>query len=366
MDIFISAGEVSGDHHAAGLVRELKSILPDVRFWGIGGDEMKREGVELIRNMKDLGIVGIDGVIQKLPEFWNLTASILRKATNTDTKFAIFVDYPGYNIYLAKHMKNLGIKNFYFIAPQVWGWWSFRAKLIKRYFNRVFVIYPFEVEFFKRFSIKAEYVGNPVFDTVLDNMEECKLHIPENKKVVGLLPGSRPGEVKRILPKIMKIKEILNKRHGDIHFILSIVPQGMSIHVEGDLTVVKGRGREVMSCSDALLIASGTATLEAALYEKPFVVLYELSALSYIIGSMVKRVEFLSLANIVAGKEIVKEFIQHIPYEKVARIIEEYLYNENERSKIKAELSNLKRVLKGSAYKNTARLIKREVFDEND
>lgn len=367
MQVFISAGEVSGDHHAAGLVREVKALLPEVNFWGLGGKKMAEEGVQLVKDMEEFGVVGLDGVLQKVPEFYKLTSLIVDNVYRSNTRFAIFVDYPGYNIYLASHLKKVGVKNFYFIAPQVWGWWSFRAKLIKRYFERVFVIYPFEEKFYRMFSVDAIYVGNPVVDTIRGEGEECKIQVPSGKKIVGFLPGSRITEIKRLLPKMLEIKELLENRHSDLHFILSLVSSSMHVSSHKNLTIVRKMGRDVIRCSDALVIASGTATMEAALLQKPFVVLYELSTLSYIIGSIVRRTEFLSLANIIAGKEVVREFIQHIHPEEVAEVVEGCLYDDKIREKIKREFEPFKLILKGSAYKNAAKYIKKEVLNyEND
>ena len=357
--VFISAGEVSGDSHAAALVNALKSFVPDINLWGIGREKLRASGVNLVGFMEDYDIVGLDGIIKKGPSLFNLTKRII--AFSRGTSLAIFVDYPGYNILLARSFKKLGVKNVYYIAPQVWGWWRFRAKLVKRFFDLVLVIYPFEVEFWNSIGVNAIYVGNPVYDAVIKEKIE-PLSIPEGKKVIGLLPGSRSSEVKRMLPHMLAVKKILEKKHKDLFFVLSIVPDNIHVPADDNMMIVRGKGRAVMKSSDALIVASGTATLEAALLEKPMVVLYELSPLSYIIGSVVKRVEYLSLVNIVSGKEVVKEFIQHIKETEVAVEVEKLLFDSEKIYTLKNEYRKIKGVLSGNAPYNAARLIKRRFF----
>ncbi len=362
--IFISAGEVSGDYHAASLVRALKANIPDLTFWGIGRRKLREEGVKIVASMKNYDIVGLDGLIKKGPLFSELTGRILSLINGTSV--AVFVDYPGYNILLARYFKKRGVRNVYYIAPQIWGWWRFRAKLVKRYFDMVLVIYPFEVDFWKKRGVDAIYVGNPVYDSILKEEIKPLSGIPENKKIVGLLPGSRYSEVKRILPYMMEVKKILEKKHRDLFFILSLVPDGIGVQDDDNLWVVRGRGKSVMKSSDVLIVASGTATLEGALLEKPMVVLYELSPLSYFIGGMVKRVDYLSLVNIMSNREVVKEFIQKIDVSEVAHEVEKLLFDNDRVNTIKAEYKRIKNNLSGNAPENAARLIKRRFFNEKD
>ncbi len=209
-------------------------------------------------------------------------------------------------------------------------------------------------------------MGNPVIEMIMKEKQNCNITLPQGKKILGLLPGSRYGEVKRILPRMVKVKEVLERGHKDLHFLLSLIPENIEISEKGNLTVIRGKGRDVMRCSDAILAASGTATLEAALMLKPLVVVYELSALSYIIGKMVQRVEYLSLANIVASNRVVEEFIQEIPEQRVADILEAYLYDRKSKIEAIKRLENVKAKLVGGAYKNTANLIKTEVLNEDD
>ncbi len=362
--VFVSAGEVSGDSHAAALVNTLKNHVPDISFWGIGREKLKESGVKLVGFMEDYDIVGLDGIIKKGPSLYKLTKKVL--SLSHGTSLAIYVDYPGYNIFLARHFKKLGVKNVYYIAPQVWGWWSFRAKLVKRYFDLVMVIYPFEVDFWKSIGVEAVYVGNPVYNSIFKEKIEPLPQIPESKKIVGLLPGSRYSEVKRILPHMLGVKQILEKKYKNLFFLLSLVPDDINVPRDKNLRVIRGKGRSVIKSSDVLVVASGTATLEAALLEKPMVVLYELSPLSYIIGSMVKKVEYLSLVNIISGKEVVKEFIQDIKESEVALEVENLLFDRKKIDVLKGEYRKIKALLKGDAPYNAAQLIKRRFLYEKD
>lgn len=362
--VFISAGDVSGDFHASHLVKALQDRIPDVVFWGIGRKKLKEVGVNVLNFADHYDVVGIDSLFGKVPSFYRLTKNVVSNIDNTS--FAIFVDYPGYNIFLARYFKERGVKNVYYIAPQVWGWWSFRAKLVKRYFDLVLVIYPFEVDFWKSFGVNAIYVGNPVYDAILKNDIAAIPNLPKDKKIIGLLPGSRPSEVKRILPYLMKIKRSLEERYKNLYFLLSLVPEDINISFESNLRVVPGNGKAVMKSSDVVIVASGTATLEAALLEKPMIVLYELSPLSFLIGNIIKRVEYLSLVNIISQRRVVKEFIQRINVREVVDEVERLLFNEKEISKIKFAYKRIKKVLSGDASENAALLIKRRFLDEKD
>ena len=362
--IFISAGEVSGDWHAASLVRAIRKTIPDVEFWGIGREKLGESGVKLVAYMGEYDIVGIDGILKKTPYFYSLTKKIISRAL--DTSLAIFVDYPGYNILLARYFNNIGIKNIYYIAPQVWGWWQFRAKLVARYIDTALVIYPFEVDFWKRFGMNAVYVGNPVYDAIFQGHIEPIHPLPEGKKIIGLLPGSRYSEVKRVLPYMLRIKKLIEKKYKDVHFLLSLVPENIEVQKEENLAIIRGEGKRVMKSSDVLIVSSGTATLEGALLEKPMVVLYALSPLSYFLGRMVKRVEYLSLVNIVAGREVVKEFIQDIDVYKVAEEVEHLLFDKDRISEIKQGFLEIKSKLSGNASFNAASFIKRRFFNGKD
>jgi len=357
LKFFISAGEYSGDIHAAYLVRELKKIFPDAIFSGIGGDNMRREGVELIQHINDMGIIGFQEALRGVFKLRNLLKMSIEVIKNMD--ICIFVDYPGFNLKLSSYTKRAGKINYYYIAPQVWAWWNFRVKFIKKNFDYVFVILPFEEHFYRKYGIRVKYVGSPVLDSVL-NAHVKEIKIPEGKKIIGLLPGSRYDEVRRLVPRLMKIKKILEEDRKDLHFLMSLVPD-FKVGEEENLTILRGEAYEIMNASDFLIVASGTASLEAALFGKPMVVIYALSEFSWILAKLLARVKYASLVNILADEMVVPEFIQHIPEREIARLILEYLDNKELYNNTMSRILKIRDSLKPGAARRAALLIKKEV-----
>jgi len=357
LKFFISAGEYSGDIHAASLVRELKKVFPDAVFRGIGGDNMRREGVELIQHINELGIIGFQEALRgvfKLRDLLKMSVKVVK-----DMDICIFVDYPGFNLKLSYYTKRAGKINYYYIAPQIWAWWNFRVKFIKKNFHYVFVILPFEENFYRKYGIRVKYVGSPVLDSVLNAHVE-EIEIPRGKKIIGLLPGSRYDEVRRLVPRVLKIKKILEENRKDLHFLMSLVPD-FKVDEEENLTILRGGAYEIMNASDFLIVASGTASLEAALFGKPMVVLYALSEFSWILAKLLARVKYASLVNILADEKVVPEFIQHIPEREIARLILEYLDNRELYNNTVNRLVKIRDSLKPGAARRTALLIKKEV-----
>jgi lipid-A-disaccharide synthase len=319
--IMIIAGEASGDMHGANLVREMIKINPALNFYGIGGNKLREEGVELLANASDMAVVGLTEVISKLGSILKIMKMMKRSLDERRPDLVILIDYPDFNLPLAKAAKKRGIKVFYYISPQVWAWRKGRIGQIKRTVNKMAVILPFEVDTYGREGFAVNYVGHPLLDMVKLNYSKQesrkKFGLAENKITVGILPGSRLSEVEKLMPELLRASEILAQKMPDIQFILPLadtleekiiteIISGFTVKVH----IISGHTYDVISCADLALVASGTATLETALLGVPMIIVYKISLLSYIIGRLIVDVKNIGLVNIIAGKTIVPELIQ--------------------------------------------------------
>ncbi|MGA2780641.1 MAG: lipid-A-disaccharide synthase [Smithella sp.] len=332
--IMIVAGEASGDMHGANLVREMLKINPALNFYGIGGNKLREERVELLANASDMAVVGLTEVISKLGSILKIMKMMKRSLDDRRPDLVILIDYPDFNIPLAKAAKKRGIKVFYYISPQVWAWRKGRIGQIKKTVNKMAVILPFEVDTYGREGFVVNYVGHPLLDMVKLNYSKQesrkKFGLAENKITVGILPGSRLSEVEKLMPELLQASEILAQRMPDIQFILPLadtLEEKIITEIISRFTVkvqvIAGHTYDVISCADLALVASGTATLETALLGIPMIIVYKISLLSYIIGRLIVDVKNIGLVNIVAGKTIVPELIQSNASSK--RIAEEAL-----------------------------------------
>jgi lipid-A-disaccharide synthase len=332
--IMIVAGEASGDMHGANLVREMLKINPALIFYGIGGNKLREEGVELLANASDMAVVGLTEVISKLGSILKIMKMMKRSLDDRRPDLVILIDYPDFNIPLAKAAKKRGIKVFYYISPQVWAWRKGRIGQIKKAVNKMAVILPFEVDTYGREGFAVNYVGHPLLDMVKLNYSKQesrkKFGLAENKITVGILPGSRLSEVEKLMPELLRASEILAQKMPDMQFILPLadtLEEKIITEIISRFTikvhVVAGHTYDVISCTDLALVASGTATLETALLGVPMIIVYKISLLSYVIGRLIVDVENIGLVNIVAGKTIVPELIQSDASSK--RIAEEAL-----------------------------------------
>lgn len=321
-NLFIVAGETSGDMHGANLIKALKERAPDISICGMGGPRMRRAGAQIFYDTTDLSAVGITEAfssIVKLPEVFFSIASRIREMR---PDAVVLIDFPEFNLRLARRTKRAGIPVLYYITPQVWAWREGRVKLIQRFVDRLFVIFEFEKTFYERHGLRAEFVGHPLLD-VFENIGRDgvrlrrELCIPEHHTVVGLLPGSRRKEVLRHFPLLMDSVREIQKTVRDISFIVACAPNidietvtRLRVTVPRDTHLVHGRTYEVMAGSDIGVVASGTATLEAALFGIPMVVIYKVGFLSWLVSLFVLHLENYSLVNIVAGERVVPELLQ--------------------------------------------------------
>ncbi|WP_394994008.1 lipid-A-disaccharide synthase [Emticicia sp.] len=310
---FIIAGERSGDLHGANLIKAIKNADSEAVIKAWGGDYMQEAGAEISKHYRDLAFMGFVEVLFNLPKI----LGFFKECRNTIAEFKpdaiILIDYAGFNMRMAKWAKKHGYKVFYYISPKVWAWNQSRAWALKTNIDRLFVIFPFEVEFFKKYNYEVEFVGNPLFDAIAafkPNLEFLKENHLENKKIIALLPGSRKQEVDKMLELMIATKE----QFIDYQFVIAGVGNLSKAFYERFLTeninVVFDQTYDLLAHAQAAMVTSGTATLETALFDVPQVVCYKTSWISYKIAKQLIKVPFISLVNLVAQKEVVKELIQ--------------------------------------------------------
>ena len=319
--ILIVAGESSGDLYGARLVEAVLSLSPHAEFYGIGGREMEKMGVNLFFSSSALSVVGITEVLEKMGPIYRAWREMKRFILTQRPNLAVLIDYPGFNLRLAKVLQEHAVPVLYYVSPQVWAWRPRRIRKIAKRVDKMAVIFPFEVSLYQRKGVDVEFVGHPLLDILEEDLtreqSRRRLGVPVGSILIGLLPGSREREVKSLLPPLLEAAEILNRDFPSCRFLLPLAStlekrlvQG---YVKGSqliIDVVEGRTFEVMKASDILLVASGTATLEGALAGVPMVIIYRVSPLSYVIGRIVVKVKCIGLANIVVGRKVVPELIQ--------------------------------------------------------
>jgi lipid-A-disaccharide synthase len=319
--IMIVAGEASGDMHGANLVREMLNLDPALNFYGIGGNRLQKEGVELLANASDMAVVGLTEVVSKLGSILKIMGMMKRSLDERRPDLVILIDYPDFNIPLAKAAKKRGIKVFYYISPQVWAWRKSRIGQIKKTVSKMAVILPFEVETYRQKSFGVNYVGHPLLDMVQLNYSKQesrkKFGLSEDEITIGILPGSRTSEVRILMPELLRAAQILKREMPDLQFVLPLADTLEETSVteiisrfDVKVKVVSGHTYDVISCADLALVASGTATLETALLGVPMIIVYKISLLSYFIGRLFVHVKNIGLVNIIADKTIVPELIQ--------------------------------------------------------
>ena len=317
----IVAGEASGDLHGGNLVREMQRIDPDLSFYGVGGERMKAAGVNLIADAADMAVVGLTEVVFKLGTILQAMHRLKTSLRKERPDLVILIDYPDFNLSLARTARQLGLKVLYYISPQVWAWRKGRIDTIQKSVDRMAVILPFEEQFYREAGVNVTFVGHPLLDEVRKKYARTeamkRFGLKDEAITVGILPGSRRSEVERLLPEMLKACRILMEKLSPLQFVLPLAGTLDSDFVRDILrqfpvpvNVIRDEIYDVIAVSDVAIVASGTATLETALLETPMVVVYKVSAFSYAIGRRFVHVDHISLVNIIAGRTIVPELIQ--------------------------------------------------------
>ena len=329
----VVAGEASGDQHAAGLVEALRQRRPDLRFFGMGGDKLAAQGVELLFHAREISVMGIVEVLPKLFRILAVLRALERAAKERRPKLAILVDVPDFNLRLAKRLKRLGVRVVYYVSPMVWAWRRGRVKQIARDVDRMLCILPFEEDFYREAGVAARYVGSPVLEQVPEPAPAAEFRARlglSQTRTLALLPGSRKSEVHKLLPPMVAAAAELS-RDSPLQVVVPIAP-GISREAVTSAfagsglspVLVDGRAPEVVGASDAAIVASGTATLEAGLMERPFVVVYRVSTLSYLVGRLLLKVAHIALVNLLARRRLVPELLQgELQPKRIARAVGE-------------------------------------------
>ena len=354
MRVMIIAGEASGDQHSARLVRSVHALDPSVEFFGIGGECMRKAGVDIRVDSADMAVVG-------LVEIWAHRKVIfgalnkMRDILKTDPPDLLFLtDYPEFNLRLAKTAKQAGVKVLFYISPQIWAWRQWRVKKIRSLVDMMAVIFPFELDFYHRHHVPVRFVGHPLADEVHASAGRealcAEFGLDSERPVVGLFPGSRQSEVKRLMPIIVETAKQLKQHKPDIQFLLPVAstlqPDIFNAYMDSETPPIKmleNRSYDVMAACDAIVTVSGTVTLEIALIGTPMVIINRISALSYFIAKQMVNVDHIGLCNIVAGKRIVTELIQYdAKAEKISAEIMKILTQDAYRQSIRNELQKVR------------------------
>lgn len=320
--VLIISGEASGDHHGAKLVTAVRRLNPDVQFLGMGGEYMRAAGVDIRVDAKEMAVVGAIEIIRHIvPIFraWRTLTQIIRKQS---PDLLVLIDYPTFNLMLAKLAKKRGIKVLYYISPQVWAWHRGRVKTIAQRVDKMLVVFPFEEPLYREQGMAVEYVGHPLAGIVRADKDSATMReewqIPAQVKVIGLLPGSRQGEIRRLLPTLLTAAAQLQQRYPDAVFVLplanSLSADDLAPYLSQSsvsVRVIPQQFYNTVQLCDAAIVTSGTATLEVALLGVPMVIVYKTAVSTYHIVKRIIQIPHIGLCNIVAGKAVVKELIQH-------------------------------------------------------
>lgn len=369
--IYILSGEESGDLHGEALIKALKKKAPGLSIGGMGGERMIRAGLDGIDSRK-LSVVGIVEVIEKFPEMWGAYKE-LKKRLKADRPLAVvLIDFPDFNLKFAESAKKLGIPVIYYISPQVWAWRKGRIKKIAGLVTKMLVVFPFEVDIYKKAGVDVEHVGHPLAERV-----ECALTREEArkklgitaKKAIALLPGSRTGEIKRLLKPMLDAAGIIREKlKEDVVFLIAASDNiddellgGFLKDAPPGVKAIRKDMYSVLRAADAAIVTSGTATLETALIGTPMVILYKMSSVSYGIGKMLVGVEHIGLPNIVAGKAIVPELIQSdASPEKIAEETIKILGSKKRQKEMEDGFMEIKKLLggKGASHRAADAIVK--------
>jgi len=318
MKYYIIAGEASGDLHGSNLMKEIKKIDPEADFRVWGGDLMEKQGGVVVKHFRDLAFMGFLEVILNIRTIFRNIKYCKSDLLDYKPDALILVDYPGFNLRIAEFAKNKGLKVFYYISPQVWAWKKSRVKRIKKFVDRMFVILPFEKEFYRQYNVDVDFVGHPLLDAIEnENLRESdvlafrKKYQFDDRPVIALLPGSRKQEISRMLPIMLSITDF----YPDFQFVIAGAPSLPADYYQkfpgqNYVKIVFGETHNLLRQSYAALVTSGTATLETALLNVPEVVCYKGSNLSYQIARRIVDIKFISLVNLIMDKKVVEELIQ--------------------------------------------------------
>ncbi|MBA2656464.1 MAG: lipid-A-disaccharide synthase [Tatlockia sp.] len=376
--IVVVAGEESGDFHAASFVRQLKAENKNFEFSGIGGRHMQNAGVLLISDLASYGVTGLTAVVRHLSVLRKAFYAIKAHLEQTKPDLLILVDYPGFNLRLAKVAKKMGIRTLYYISPQIWAWKAKRINLIRSCIDRMAVILPFEKTIYENAKVPVSFVGHPLVEKInhYDNTASARkiLNLPLDKQLVAMLPGSRINEIEKHLPILVAVAEKLHKQLANMHFVIPIAGtldplliQNYFANSKVNISFILGKATEVVACSDCAVVASGTASLECALLEVPMCIIYKSSLLNFILAMKLIKVKYLGLCNLLQNEMVVPELLQYDcnPIE-LTRALVALLTDDEHSTRMRKRLKNIKYLLSAEqADCSIAELIQAELLHTN-
>ena len=317
--IMVSCGEASGDLYAGALVTELRRLAPSTRVFGLGGPRLAGAGAELVGDYRGLAVTGLTEAIRVLPRSFEMLRRLRRRLVNDRPDALVAIDFPDFNFGLAKSARRMGIPVVYYISPQLWAWRSGRIHTMKTIATKVLVIFPFEQPIYERAGIPVEFVGHPLIDLIRVTVDRGELlsmcGLAPDAPTVALLPGSRPNEVRATLPTLAAAAELIRSHVPAVQFIVARAPHlATSLFTPLSSTravaIVEGRADDVLSASDVVVTASGTATVQTALHQRPMVIVYRVSTLTYRLGRPFVKLDTFGMVNLVSGRRIVPELMQ--------------------------------------------------------
>ena len=349
------AGEASGDLHGSGVVRELFARRPDLEIYGIGGDRMHTEGMELIHHSSEVAFMGFLEVVRNLPTIRRVERHLRALLSDRPPDVVLLIDYPGFNLRFAGFVRRAGIPVLYYISPQIWAWHRRRVHRLKQVVDSMKVVFPFEVEFYRQYGMDVEFVGHPLAERIgstATRQEFCgRYGLDPGRKLIGLFPGSRLQEIHRILPAMVNGALDLQNRRG-VQVAVSVAA-GLPVELfrglippKADVVLVEHTPYDLMKVADAAVVTSGTATLEAGWFGLPMVIVYKTSAVTYWIGRAMVRVSSIGLANIVAGSAVVPELLQgRVTGRRLSRVLEQLAFDTDLAATMRSRLAIIKEKL---------------------
>ncbi|MDH3980070.1 MAG: lipid-A-disaccharide synthase [Gammaproteobacteria bacterium] len=368
--IGIIAGEASGDTIAADLIRAIREQEPDALFEGVAGPRMIDAGCTSLYPMERLSVMGLTEVIRHLPGLLAMRRALRRHFLRQPPDLFIGVDAPDFNLALERSLRQRGIRTLHYVSPSVWAWRQYRVRKIAASVDCMLTLFPFEARFYRERQVPARFVGHPLADLVAEEVDQgaarAHLDITHGGPLAALLPGSRVSEVKRLAVPFLQAAAWCHERRADLHFVVPLANAACraafdearaTVGADLPLTLVQGQGLEAMAAADAVLLASGTATLECMLLKRPMVMAYRLSALSYRLARMLVKTPFYSLPNLLAGRPLVKELIQHeVTAENLGRELLALLENPVRAGDLSREFAEIHKELRRDASHSAAQI----------
>jgi lipid-A-disaccharide synthase len=320
--VMISCGEASGDLYAGALTTELRRLRPDIRVTGLGGDRLRAAGAELVGDYRGLAVTGLVEALRVLPRAWRMQQTLVARAQAERPDALVAIDFPDFNVRLASRLHRLGVPVVYYICPQVWAWRRSRLRDMKRFTDRALVIFPFEEAIYREADIPVRFVGHPLLDLEVAGLSReeilAQVGFEPDAPTIALLPGSRPNELRAILPTLSHALPLITARLPRAQFLVARAPNLADdlfapvamLSTSFTIATLEARADDVLAAADVVITASGTATVQTAMHERPMVIVYRVSPLTYLLGKRFVTVSTYGMANLVAGERIVPELIQ--------------------------------------------------------